>query len=188
MNAGNRRASPRLHNRRIGKLFPYPQFRPSRALCVGPALGNGRDDMSQTHRLAAILTAGVVGYSRPMGVTGGRGRHTLQCLRDRMPPLCRRRRPSPLSATPSGAPGRRRSTCAVAWTAPRRASNSSNSRSHASRRMRSSNGSSPTACRRARRRRRSPCLRRHRRFHRAERTNGAGAALPLDCVAGASLL
>jgi hypothetical protein len=33
--------------------------------------------MSQTHRLAAILTAGVVGYSRPTGVTRGRGRHTL---------------------------------------------------------------------------------------------------------------
>jgi hypothetical protein len=37
--------------------------------------------MSQTHSLAAILAADAAGYSRLMGVTRGRGRHTLECLR-----------------------------------------------------------------------------------------------------------
>src|SRR5262249_23187870 len=34
---------------------------------VGPAFGHGRNDMSQTRRLTAILAADVVGYSRLMG-------------------------------------------------------------------------------------------------------------------------
>src|SRR5262245_22942935 len=43
-----------------------PQPSRSRALSVGSASGNGRDDMSQTRRLAAILAADVAGYSRLM--------------------------------------------------------------------------------------------------------------------------
>jgi hypothetical protein len=79
--AENRRAPPRLHDRHIGELFPNPQFRPSRALSVGPALGNGRDDMNQTRRLAAILAADAAGYSRLMGVTRGVARSSEQRMR-----------------------------------------------------------------------------------------------------------
>src|SRR6516165_1722552 len=53
--------------------------RTTRTFLVRPALGGGRDDMTQTRRLAAILAADIAGYSRLMGADEV---GTVQALRE----------------------------------------------------------------------------------------------------------
>src|SRR6516162_1162151 len=57
------------------------QPRRPRALAVRPAPGNGRGDMSQTRRLAAILAADVAGYSRLIGADESGTLKRLRALR-----------------------------------------------------------------------------------------------------------
>ena len=65
--ARDRRPAARHHPSGRAERSAFPQPRGPRALPVGPAAGGGRDDMTQTRRLAAILAADVAGYSRLIG-------------------------------------------------------------------------------------------------------------------------
>src|SRR5262249_52039579 len=63
----DRRAAARHHLRRDTGRQPTAEPRAPRAFPLGPTLGDGRDDVTATRRLAAILAADVAGYSRLMG-------------------------------------------------------------------------------------------------------------------------
>ena len=63
------------------RAFPMSAIPAIASSCCRACAWQWGDDMSQTRRLAAILAADAAGYSRLMGVTRGRGRHTLECLR-----------------------------------------------------------------------------------------------------------
>src|SRR5262245_60619227 len=65
--AENRQPITRDHPRLSTEHYPLQKPGTPRAFSIGPALGCGREDMSQTRRLAAILAADVAGYSRLMG-------------------------------------------------------------------------------------------------------------------------
>jgi TolB-like protein/class 3 adenylate cyclase len=62
-------------------VIQSPQPRAPRAVPVGPAPRDGRGDMSQTRRLAAILAADVAGYSRLMGADEEGTLERLKALR-----------------------------------------------------------------------------------------------------------
>ena len=74
-------AAARHHPGRNAGRQPFAEPRAPRAVPVGPALGDGRDDMSQTRRLAAILAADVAGYSRLMGADEEGTLERLKALR-----------------------------------------------------------------------------------------------------------
>src|SRR5262249_58651717 len=76
--ARDRRTAARHYSPARAERSTFPQPRGPRALPVGPALGGGRNGMSQTRRLAAILAADVAGYSRLIGADEG---GTLERLR-----------------------------------------------------------------------------------------------------------
>ena len=79
--ARDRRPAARHHPSGRAEHRAVPQPRAPRAFPVGPALGGGRDDMSQTRRLAAILAADVAGYSRLMGADEEGTLERLKALR-----------------------------------------------------------------------------------------------------------
>lgn len=75
-------AADSTHPGRCGDCEPIPPSGGWRAISFGLAPGGRRGEMSQTRRLAAILSADAAGYSLPMGTTG---KARSNCSKHRQP-------------------------------------------------------------------------------------------------------